>query len=221
MKKSASLIIPLLLFVASADAALVLTFDPPTLKHGGYSLTTYSESGVVFTGTLSGSFAHTDTGLYGRPDDGSAHLDITRYYTQFKFQNGSLFTLDRLDLAEYSTVYAYPQRATFHGYKPDNSIVVFSFTTDGIIDGTGPLADFQTVYFPDTFSGLQRVEFAGAGYAIDNVHLTLVPEPSPAILALFGGVCGGAWRRSRRVSPTPCRVTQRPEHLPPTRSVPE
>ena len=169
-----------LLFLAAVpvDAALVLKFDPPALPHGSRGFDSYSEGGVIFSGTLSGSFSQTDTGLSDRPDDGSAHLDITRMFTQFRFLDNRTFSLNQLDVAEYSTVFASPKTISLNGVKADNSSVTFSFTTDGIIDGTGPLPDFQTVVIPPSFSNLQRVEFSSAGFSIDNVTLTSTPEPS-------------------------------------------
>lgn len=183
--------------VFRTDAAIILTFDPPALHHGSISLNSYTESGIIFTGSLSGSFIQTDSGLANRPDDGSAHLDITRYYTQFKFSDNRLFRLDQLDIAEYSTVFASPQTVTLTGYGPNNSLVKFSFITDGIIDGTGPLADFQTVSLPPTFSGLQRVEFSAATFSIDNLIVTPVPESGTTALVLFGAtaVCASRMRR--------------------------
>lgn len=173
-----------LLSIASASADVLLTFDPPDFFSGSHQLDSYTESGIIFTGTFSGSFSQTRY-VPECPDNGTAHLDIGRFYTQFKFQNDALFRINRLDLAEYSTAFAFPQTIEFRGIKADNSFVTFSFTTDGMIDGMGPLVDFQTVMFPTTFANLQRVEFNSAGFSIDNVSLSIVPEPTTwSLLAL-------------------------------------
>ena len=81
------------------------------------------------------------------------------------------------------------------------------FTTDGIIDGTGPLADFQTFYFTN-FTDLTRVEISGptfppdplldAGWSLDNLVVT-IPEPTAGVLLLIGALVLGSVRfRNRR-----------------------
>lgn len=171
----------------SCNADVLVTFDPPLLPHGGIALDSYSENGVVFSGTLRTvkPFIQTDSGLDMRPDDGSAHLDIFAPYTRFGCANGDLFTLNRLDLAEYSTWYATPKTVQFTGVRSDDTLVTFLFTTDGIIDGPGPAIDFETVTLPSTFTDLQRVEFTTYDlFSIDNISLT-VPEPHTFNYVLF------------------------------------
>jgi hypothetical protein len=56
------------------------------------------------------------------------------------------------------------------------------FTTDGIIDGTGPLADFETFYFDARFNDLVRLEVPTYGWSLDNMVFSQVPEPSVGIL---------------------------------------
>jgi hypothetical protein len=62
-------------------------------------------------------------------------------------------------------------------------------TTDGIIDGTGPLADFQTfdfAHFPQ-FSGLSQVEIPTSLWSLDNLVVT-IPEPGSGLLCCAGGL---------------------------------
>ena len=93
-----------------------------------------------------------------------------------------------MDLAEFSTLYPYPQTVQFIGYKADGSSVTAEFTTDGVIDGTGPLADFQTFYFGSQFADLVRFEVPTYGYAMDNlVFFDVVPEPGAGQLLILGG----------------------------------
>ena len=114
----------------------------------------------------------------------------------FRFSTGSPFSLMSVDLAEYSTVV--PDAVTVHfvGYRVDGSIVTQDFTTDGIIDGTGPLQDFQTFQFGPEFSGLSRVEIPTFGWSLDN--LVVVPEPSTFALLIAGAPVVWALRRRRR-----------------------
>lgn len=151
-----------------------LTFDPPSLPHGSRCLDTYDQLGVHFGGTLSGSYTHTDNGFEGRPDNGSAYLTVSRAYTYFDL-GGKTFSVRQIDLAEYSSYYAYPSTSTFKGIRADGSAVFASFNVDGVMDGTGPLADFETFAFPDTFANLVKVEFVAFSATLptmDNLILT-------------------------------------------------
>ncbi len=77
----------------------------------------------------------------------------------------------------------------FIGYHPDGSTVTTSFTTDGIIDGTGPLPDFQTFYFTG-FTDLTQVEIPASSWSLDNLVVS-VPEPSAGSLFLVACVMVG------------------------------
>jgi hypothetical protein len=106
-----------------------------------------------------------------------------------------------VDLAEFSTFYDYPATVPFIGYRSDATVVQTSFTSDGIIDGTGPLADFETFYVDARFNDLVRLEVPTYGWAMDNMVFSQVPEPttlgllSSAALAFLGA----AKRRVRRM----------------------
>jgi hypothetical protein len=109
------------------------------------------------------------------------------------------FGLVSVDLAEFSTLYPTPLTVPFIGYRADGSMVSTEFVTDGIIDGAGPLADFQTFYFDSQFVNLVRVEVPTYGWSLDNmVFSDAVPEPSACALLLTGGVMVYALRRRRR-----------------------
>ena len=106
----------------------------------------------------------------------------------FSFTNNSVFGLLSVDLAEYSTVFSNePVTVPFIGYEQGGSTVTNVFTTDGIIDGTGPLADFQTFYFTN-FTDLTRVEIPGPTslpWSLDNLVVT-IPKPTAGALLLIG-----------------------------------
>lgn len=114
----------------------------------------------------------------------------------FQFSIGSPFALMSVDLAEYSTVVPNAVTVHFIGYRVDGSIVTQDFTTDGIIDGTGPIADFQTFHFGPEFSNLSRVEIPTFGWSLDN--LVVVPEPGTWGLILIGAVVAAILFRTRR-----------------------
>jgi hypothetical protein len=113
-----------------------------------------------------------------------------------RFANGSVFDLLSVDLAEYSTGQQYPLTVEFIGYHPDGSTVTTSFTTDGIIDGTGPLADFQTFNFTG-FTDLSRVEIPTSGWSLDSL-VVATPEPASSAVLVLGGLLLGAWQLRRR-----------------------
>jgi hypothetical protein len=181
-----------------------ITFDgPPLIAPGtGKVVQQYYESGMSFTpidpnAPFSG-FERYGPRTLGFADDGTVHLTASVGDSlRFSFLNGSAFDLLSVDLAEYSTVV--PDAVTVHfvGYRPDGSIVTTDFTTDGIIDGTGPLNDFQTFHFGPEMSGLTRVEIPTIGWSLDNlVLLTGVPEPGTGTLVMVGA--GLFARRLRR-----------------------
>jgi hypothetical protein len=77
------------------------------------------------------------------PENGGTYLQASLGDSlMFSFSDGRLFDLTSVDLAEYSTVLSDARSVPFVGYRYDGSIVTATFTTDGMIDGTGPVADF-------------------------------------------------------------------------------
>ena len=114
----------------------------------------------------------------------------------FSFTNGAVFGLLSVDLAEYSTVVPRAVTVEFVGYHPDGSTVSTAFTTDGIIGGNDPLADFQTFSFNGLgFTDLTRVEIPTGGWSLDN--LVVSPEPTGGALLTLGGLLLGAWHCRR------------------------
>lgn len=192
-------IIPLAAILSSicceAQEPIHITFDGPPVQPPGTSfvIRTYDEAGVSFNDM--GSFGLGRVGSNpppGLPDNGTAYLD-TGFggKLMFRFTNGSLFALRSVDLAEYGT--GLPDAFTVHfiGYRVDGSTVTQDFTPDGIIDGTGPIQDFQTFHFGPEFSGLSRVEIPTFPWSLDNLVLEVVSEPrivtiqSPAHAVFF------------------------------------
>jgi hypothetical protein len=132
----------------------------------------------------------------GFADNGTVHLKAA--FTDslmFRFTNGSTFGVVSLDLAEYSTAFQSPLTIHFVGYHQDGSTITHDFITDGIIDGTGPLADFQTFYFDSSWNNLTRVEIPTYGWSLDNLVVS-IPEPGSGALLLAGGLL--LWSRRFR-----------------------
>jgi hypothetical protein len=184
----------------SGQSTLQITFDGPPVQPPGTAaiVTNYTEAGMLFTTIpLSGGFVRVGANPTSfRPDDGSAYLQgLIPVPIQLSFNDGSIFEMTSVDLAEYSTVVSDAVTVEFIGYHPDGSTVTESFTTDGIIDGTGPLADFQTFNFTG-FTDLTRVEIPTYGWSLDNLVIT-VPEPTSSALLLAGGLALGVRKLCR------------------------
>jgi len=189
----------LLILLLSADGGNALgtvrfTFDGPPLQPPGtsYTVTNYYESGALFR-PLPGSYGFSRVGAATDPrvpDDGTAFLRAALTASLgFSFTNGSVFEMVSVDLAEYSTVLPDAVTAHFIGYRADGSTVTTDLVTDGIIDGTGPLADFQTFYFDrQQWSNLTRVEIPGWGWSLDNLVVKKgAPPPPVGRVVAWGG----------------------------------
>jgi hypothetical protein len=124
-------------------------------------------------------------GAASRPSDGTAYVQGLGDSITFSFVDRSVFNLQFVDLAEYSSVVpATPVR--FIGYRSDGITITIDIILDGIIDGAGPLADFQTFSFGSEWSGLTRVEMPYDGWSMDNLVVS-IPEPSSFTLIVIGG----------------------------------
>lgn len=141
------------------------------------------------------------------PENGSTYI-LNGFGDSFSGTStaNSLFGLYSVDLAEFSTLYKSPWAVEFIGYKADGTTVRAEFVTDGIIDGSGPLADFETFYFSDSFSDLVRFEVPNERMSLDNL-VVIVPEPGSASLLVVGALAfWQARRRGRKPSPN-CRAS--------------
>ena len=152
--------------------------------------------GIVGPGN---GFSRLGGGRTARPENGTAYIAAALGDSLvFSSTNGSLFDLFSVDLAEYSTVVSNAATVHFVGYQQDGTIVTTDFITDGIIDGTGPLADFQTFFFPaKDWTQLTRVEIPNFGWSLDNL-VTVIPEPTTGSLFLLGGALLWKLRLRRR-----------------------
>jgi hypothetical protein len=215
----------LTLLMVSGPAAFgqwTITFDGPPWQPPGtsYGIAEYYEEGVWFRamgplpthppyrlGRSGGSeefFADNGTAYLFADAFGSLVFSQLRGWSSsdsptnwLPYGTGARFGLVSVDLAEFSVLYAQPWTVHFDAYRPDGSRVSVDFTTDGIIDGTGPLADFQTFHFDSRFRDVIGVEVPTMGWSLDNLVLVaVIPEPGTAALLLCGAVvfAGRAWR---------------------------
>ena len=167
-----------------------VTFDglPYVAPGSDIGVTYYYEAGVEFKPVVpNGLFGRAGGGRAGFPDNGTAYI-LNGFGDSLAatLQSGGRFGLVAVDLSEFSTFYPVPRIVEFVGYRPDGTTVTTEFTTDGIIDGTGPLADFQSFYFDSRFADLLRIEVPTYRYALDNMVFSTIPEPSSYALMVLG-----------------------------------
>lgn len=175
-----------------------VTFDgsPPISPSDSLAVQYYYEQGMEFRPIdQNGHFGRSggEEAITAFPRNGTAYL-----YAQLgdslsvNSLNGARFGMVSVDLAEFSTLYQTPLTVQFVGYKPDGSTVTTAFVTDGIIDGAGPLNDFETFYFDSRFADVIRVEIPTHRWSLDNmVFSNVVPEPSTWALLLLGAALFG------------------------------
>jgi hypothetical protein len=148
------------------------------------------------------------------PDNGTIHLHSRDATTVFSIteSTGKVFSLLNFDGAESHEGLPglWAQAIQVTGLINGGGTVTASFSLDGIQDGFGGSADFESFVLPSTFSNLVEVQFRGIGpntstnwYHIDNLDfdtVTSTPEPvSMALLGLTGiGGIGLRWRQWRK-----------------------
>lgn len=186
MKTVNMLILICLLVAHPLQAGVVrITFDPPTSSWPGSCVTIdeWVEKDVVFTSP--NGLGHANGGGEWGPENGSAHLSLAVGETLvFRFTDWTAFELLTIDLAEYS-IWDDQQEIVFVGHKTDDTTVTAEFMLDGVIDGIGPLADFETFSFGADFKDLKFVEVPSVIYSMDNVFLVPVPDlPTFMLLGL-------------------------------------
>lgn len=96
---------------------------------------------------------------------------------------------------------------TVTGFLFGGGTITQTVTLDGITDGPGGAADFQSVVFGAGWTNLTSVLFDGTGggeaaWAIDNIGVNQEAVPEPATFAIVGlgalGLAAGAIRRRFR-----------------------
>lgn len=127
--------------------------------HRGYRVTAPANNWITLSS--GGGIRATNGGSYVAVGTIGAPITVAH-------ADGLPFEILSLDLAEYSTV-AIPGYVDFEGIKSDGSRVNLRFVPDGIIDGDGPVNDFQTVNFPADWSDIIRLQMLHGKVALDNI----------------------------------------------------
>ena len=200
MKRFQRLILGTLIGLAAGSAQAEMTINWNIPAGGQINCPAgWIEQDFLFRGPS--GVTHTDSGSSAfYPANGTAYLQALNGQAPMVITNlqGALFTLLQVDLAEYSTVYQIPHSITFTGYRYDGAIVSQVFRTDGVIDGTGPAADFETFFFSADFYQLQQVLVTPSLFSMDNLLLQVVPEPQAGLLLLLSGAAGLLKHTGRR-----------------------
>jgi len=167
-------------------------------------LGTYSESGMQFQVIAPGGIFLSGGGIAGYPDNGSGYLNMLDGDlggVRFNFSPLALFNLVSFDAAEWHSGTG-PATLQVIGYKIQIMGPIYTvtnyFTLDGINDGTGPLQDFETLHLDSSFMNVFQVDIPGVRFAMDNVAISGVPEPSVGALIALATFSGIACSRLRR-----------------------
>lgn len=174
------------------SAPLYISFDGSPLQPLGteYGYQVYLEAGMWFrpinATDPASQFSRVGGGLPSLPDNGTAYLHAASGESLlFTSLSGLPFDLVSVDLAEYSTIIPDAVTVQFVGYRRDGTVVTTDITSDGLIDGTGPIPDFQTFTFDSRFTALHHVEIPTYGWSLDNLVIS-IPEPASSVLLLVG-----------------------------------
>lgn len=171
----------------------MITFEPAALPGGGKIIYSWREQDLLFT--PSAFLTSNDIFNGGYPYNGGAYIQTIGFPQLLTVTSidSRPFTVFSVDLAEYSASFAMPVSINFVGTRFDDDVVNVTFTIDGIIDGNGLLADFETFAFPASFSHLRQLTIqstAEFACSMDNLQVEVVPEPTvisfvPLALALW------------------------------------
>jgi hypothetical protein len=158
--------------MAAADP-VVIGFEQPIPQRPRTSVcrAEYVEAGIVFLDATGGDcLGRTGTGSGLAPDNGTSVLRFGNSASLiFGTLDASVFDLHSMDLAEYSVIFNVPKIVRVIGERADGTLLETFFITDGQIDGTGPLTDFETFVLPPSFTDLIEVRIPVRTFAIDNV----------------------------------------------------
>ena len=163
--------------------ARLITFDKPGFMGGPFEFNpSMEEQGFVFY--LASSYMY----LEGPPYSGSAFIpnngtmqarfSTAQRPTLIYHRDNLPFTVYSVDLAEYSTGTQPNNSILCVGHKTNGATVSCTLYLDGVIDGSGPLADFETFAFPADFTDLASLELPESGYSLDNMIALVTGQES-------------------------------------------
>lgn len=191
-----------------AGSAFAVVIDFEEVAGGGNPiLATLDSQGYRFTSdhfhTLDshGGFADNGSNIYIGHEGG----DLGRAITMVQI-GGGLFNLTSFDMAELwvggHSTYPNATHVEVHATFSDDSTSTVNYALDGVNDGTGGAADFETVAL--SLSNLKSVRFNGVSaaaggdfaFGLDNIEVSPVPEPATMTALALGAAA--LLRRRRR-----------------------
>lgn len=167
------------------DAARTISFDPQFVKAGSYRPEVAVQNFVVTTGSVLTSYF---SSVYiqnaynsGYPENGGNYLRClsSDQSVIVRHRDRIPFTVESIDLSEYSSVYPQRKSITITGTKAGGGTVTKQVLTDGVFDGTGPLADFQTFALGPDFTNLIELRASSPPFMADNIVVRLEGQETP------------------------------------------
>lgn len=184
----AAVVLTGLLTRAHAQGTMTITFEGAP-RGSIQDVGTYSESGLYF-GAAPGNVFLCGGGVSGYPENGTGYLLVPDFNLVFFFPGSAgpsrYFNFLSFDAAEYA---GGPFTMQVVGDRGMNGMVTNSFSLTS--------TNFQTFNLNPSFMGVDTVYVYGARFALDNVVLGGVPEPSSCALASVGAVWWAIRRKMR------------------------
>jgi hypothetical protein len=186
-------IVQVLLLVGLFHAAHTFAYDVQIgfedYPYDAPAIRSYPEKGFVFW--RDGEFWRLAVGQTNPPFATLPFPISGKQYSRFSYDDnrcsnalGRTFSVLQVDIAEYSTWAPFRPNPTFRGFRTDGSMVVQTFTLDGVIDGYGALQDFQRFTFGPDFTNVFQLAMDTAYCAIDNFIFDVDGSNMPPVVSL-------------------------------------
>lgn len=186
-----------------SNATRIISFDPQFVTAGSYRPEVAVQNFVVTTGSVLTSYF---SSVYiqnaynsGYPENGGNYLRCLSSDKSVivRHRDRIPFTVESIDLSEYSNVYPQPKLITITGTKAGGGTVTKQVVTDGVFDGTGPLADFQTFSLGTEFANITELQASSPPFMADNIVVRLEGQetplpPDPDLPVLYDVTWGGS-----------------------------
>jgi hypothetical protein len=200
-----------LAFFPAVTSAATITFEDLAVASGVNDIGGDQVSGGFLFNSLT-NHTHLTNDTFGA-SNGTTYLITDNFNGENPLTmtpvGGGTFSLLSVDFSEWIDASEAASQIRITGVGGSGPSM--TITLDGIFDGVGGQADFETVLFGAGWSNLTAVIFDGVAggttgnqyFGIDNlvVDAEVVPEPA-SLLLLGGGLTGLAarWRRHRKNS---------------------
>jgi len=193
----------LLLFLPAAcmgQGTMTIGFQGPppgvqTMR--GANPYTDAATGMQFGGLTPQSLLLNGGGIPGYPDNGTCYLEIPAGSMRFgpntfpPTGTAVPFNLLSIDAAD---LLAGPQTLTVVGYKIQIMAPILMVTNSFTVSSQ----TFETFNLDSSFAGVIQVDVLNASWALDDIVVSGIPEPSTGALIFLGVLCAAGHARARR-----------------------